>query len=139
MPTYRRAARPETPSLMASRSAVMPGLAWISSRASSARAVGLASGFTLFTNPEAERPECSLALGHGYRTLPEPGHRLSRPRRSRDVLRHDAGLEDHHLAQLGRDSRGLRRLHLLPAGRGLHPAAMAGAAGAPADPSRRQR
>ena len=43
MPTYRRAARSETPSLSASRSAVMPGLPWTSSRASSARAVGLAS------------------------------------------------------------------------------------------------
>ena len=47
MPTYRRAARSETPSLSASRSAVMPGLPWTSSRASSARAVGLASGFTI--------------------------------------------------------------------------------------------
>ena len=46
MPTYRRAARSETPSLSASRSAVMPGLPWISSSASSARAVGLVSVFT---------------------------------------------------------------------------------------------
>ncbi len=46
MPTYRRAARSETPSLSASRSAVIPGLPWTSSRVSSARAVGLAAGST---------------------------------------------------------------------------------------------
>src|SRR5690349_10183085 len=43
MATYRRAARSETPSRSPSCCAVIPGLSWITSSASSARAVGLTS------------------------------------------------------------------------------------------------
>lgn len=38
---------------------------------------------------------------NGYRTLPQHRHRLSRSRRSRDVLRRDAGLEGRNLLRLG--------------------------------------
>ena len=38
---------------------------------------------------------------NGYRTLPQHCHRLSRSRRSRDVLRRDAGLEGRNLLRLG--------------------------------------
>src|SRR5215472_16173924 len=83
--------------------------------------------------------DCVYPAGHGYRTLPEYRHRLSRSGRSRDVLRGDAGLEGRHLPGLGRGPRGVRPVHHLPAGAGLHTAEMAGTAGAPADASRRDR
>ncbi|CAM3524734.1 hypothetical protein STSO111631_22295 [Stackebrandtia soli] len=57
--TCLRAARSVMPSFRADRSAVMPGAFWISSSASSPRAVGLAS-FMLgkpLQIPEVNRPE----------------------------------------------------------------------------------
>src|SRR5215471_15339844 len=74
---------------------------------------------------------CAYRACHGYRTLPEYRHRLSRSGRSRDVLRRDAGLEGRRLRRLGRGPRGVRSVHLLPAGGGLYPAWVAGAGGAP--------
>src|SRR5690348_12037937 len=55
MATYRRAARSETPSRSPSCCAVIPGLSWITSSASSARAVGLTSAVT--RDPADQRDE----------------------------------------------------------------------------------
>src|SRR3954470_19605477 len=54
IPTYRRAARSDTPSRVPRSSPVMPGLFWIASSASNARAVGLSSTGIAF--PEVDRP-----------------------------------------------------------------------------------
>src|SRR2546421_10111618 len=55
MATYRRAARSETPSRSPSCCAVIPGLSWITSSASSARAVGLISAVA--RDPADQRDE----------------------------------------------------------------------------------
>src|SRR5579859_7163388 len=79
----------------------------------------------------------AYAAWHGYRTLPEHRHRLSGPGRPRRLLRHHAGLENRGPGRLGRHPRGLRPVHLLPAGGGLRRAQVAGPGTPPADAPRR--
>ena len=83
--TYRRAARPETPNFSASRSAVMPGLLWMISSVSSARAVGLVSA-TEFSSIRKHNVRNDRSVRRRLRVPPGPdgsGFAEDQPDRSR--------------------------------------------------------
>jgi hypothetical protein len=83
-------------------------------------------------------PRCPYRAWHGAR-FPGVVIDCRDPRALAVFLPAPCWIGSRNLLWLGRGPRGVRPVHLLPAGAGLRPASMAGPGGTPADASRRYR